>query len=500
MMAEWVLRSSDTRILEPSVGDGVFVRALDQLTKSYSRSNVSVIAVDLNREAIASTYAPKALQLTKITRDFHTYGGELVDAIIGNPPFVRLRHIEKALSETAKAAYTRSTNRRLDNSASIWLSFVAHATTQLRKGGRLALVLPYEATYVAYGLDLWRFLGSKFGQLKIVRIRERLFPDLLQDVVLLFADSYQGETESVEYVTAESLTQYRKQQFETKREINISDILNGHRPFKRALASPETLAFCDAILQNKGSLISSLGTVRIGYVAGDKEYFHPSQSTIGQYKIPKKSLVKAIADSRTLSKAPLKTSKITKGTSQLFLPQSQRLTAGERRYVEFGEQSGVASGYKCSKRTPWYVVPYVKKPDVVWGVFGETPICLENDEGYVASNSVLCGYLKTKDAKAFVDSWFNTLTLLQLEIMVHALGGGVFVLVPREVGGICLLDNIQIPSRDRRDIENSLSLGQTMKAYEIGSRATLKAHPEIKQSHLDGVLEDVTAMRRWRKR
>ena len=69
----------------------------------------------------------------------------------------------------------------------------------------MALVLPFDATYVRYARPLWRFLASSFSSLRVVRVRERVFPEILQDVVLLLAAGFGGATGAIELDVYESV-------------------------------------------------------------------------------------------------------------------------------------------------------------------------------------------------------------------------------------------------------------------------------------------------------
>src|SRR5207247_475023 len=107
----------------------------------------------------------------------------------------------------------------------------------------------------------------------------------------------------------------------------------------------------------------------------------------------------------------------------------KRLTVGEQRFIKMGEKNGVSARYKCRVRDPWFVVPGIKVPDVVLTVFSERPVLLVNDGNYFASNSLLCGYCRNVTREAIAACWYTSLTLLQCELEVHALGGGVMIMV-----------------------------------------------------------------------
>ncbi|MGH8930614.1 MAG: GntR family transcriptional regulator, partial [Egibacteraceae bacterium] len=70
-------------------------------------------------------------------------------------------------------------------------------------GGRLGLVLPAELLSVNYAADVRRFLLCRFGQVRLVTFEQLVFPDALEDVVLLLAQG-RGPTDHFELYQAGS--------------------------------------------------------------------------------------------------------------------------------------------------------------------------------------------------------------------------------------------------------------------------------------------------------
>jgi adenine-specific DNA-methyltransferase len=155
----------------------------------------------------------------------------------------------------------------------------------------------------------------------------------------------------------------------------------------------------------------------------------------------------------------------------LWLPDQDRLTRGERRYLDWGESQGVHTGYKTGRRRPWYVVPGVRTPDLLVPVFGELPKMMLNDAGVVASNSLVAGYWKAPvDPERFLLCWYSSLTRLGIELSVHALGGGVLVVIPGEADAIRMpaLPDRPAPVELVRRLGDALVAGDIQAAYRVG--------------------------------
>lgn len=499
-MAAWALAGDGNRVLEPSVGQGVFLDALAAAAGATVLDEIDVTGVEIDAEVAArSTGVPRpGLRLTPLTQDFLTVEPSPHDAVIGNPPYVRLRNLPPHEREQALRVAARWLGgSEMDPSGSTWMPFVLHSAQFLRPGGRMALVLPYEFTYVRYARPLWEFLGARFGSLSVVRTFERLFPDLLQDVVLLFASEQGRSTSTVDFTACERFEDLVEARHGVHERLAISDITSG-RPFVSALLPRELRDLLDEPLASATQPARDVLTFRIGYVAGDKDFFHPDDEAVAAFDLPSTSLRPTVANARRLRGQGLWTSALgPPAATDLFLPDPDVLTPADRRYLEEGVARGVPDRYKCRIRDPWYVVPQVRIPQVILTVFSDTPLLLANDGGVAASNSLLCGYAGG-DLKVLASQWYTSLTLLFAELQVHALGGGVFVLVPREAGAIRIARPDVVQHVDLAAVHRALLRGDTAAAYRAGDEAVL-ASGGLAGEDLELVRAGVAELARWRR-
>jgi hypothetical protein len=145
-------------------------------------------------------------------------------------------------------------------------------------------------------------------------------------------------------------------------------------------------------------------------------------------------------------------------------------------------------------------VPDVRVPDVVLSVFSERPILAINDAGFVATNSLLCGFLKAGTAEALVAAWYTSLTVLGLELQVHALGGGVMVVVPGEAGKVRVVRVAAIPDGHVERLAAALAAGDVAGAYALGDDAILRGVLGVSAETVAAVQEGVRVLARWRDR
>ena len=431
-----------------------------------------------------------------ILGDFLAVAPFEIDVAIGNPPYVRLRSLPDGQEEPANKAAEKALGKPMDSAGSLWMPFLLHATRFLVQGGRLAFVLPYEITHVRYAKSLWKFLGENFGDLRLVRVKERIFSELMQEVVILFADNWGDSTRSVCFEAYERTSDLDAGRPAVRKELAIQAVVED-RPFTRALLNSNL----DSILQERlfplTSPLPEFCTFNIGYVSGHKKFFHPDVETVAEFGLPSESLRSAVVASRDLSKAGIRTSAINRDSlKRLFYPNGN-LSEPERKYILKGEIEGVDTGYKCNNRKPWYKVPDVRVPDVLLSVFREVPVLVENDANLVASNSILCGFLRNgHTAEQLVGAWYTSLTLLACELRVHALGGGVLCLIPGEVA------HLRIPSPDTlqvshiADVEEALQKNEN--PYLMGDEPVLVAALGLSRQEVSYIHEGIHTLASWR--
>lgn len=503
VMARWVC-SADTRsVLEPSFGSGVFLRAVR--TAHGRGSGLRVFGAEISRLEVSHATSERLLSEEDVhVGDFLGMPVRPVDAVIGNPPYVRLRNLPERQERRALSIAGAAMGQEMESSGSLWMPFVLHAMSFLKKGGRMAVVLPYEFTYVRYALPLWRKLGRSFGELRVVRVHDRMFPDILQDVVILFASGYSDHTDAVTYETFSNTQALERHQPETSRVLPINSIVAGERSFVHALLPAGLSAF----LEERGSELTrplgSLCAFNIGYVSGDKNFFNPSKQARLAFGLSSDSLVPAITNGRQLKGMGIRTSNKDRSLDDmLFLPKATskgQLKRSDLAYVNWGKANKVDQRYKCQVREPWYMVPGVKVPDVLLSVFADRPLMSVNDAGYVASNSLLCGYMKQGRPSDIVAAWYTSLTMLSCELEVHSLGGGVMILVPNEASRINLPKLENVGSVVINGLDRRLRSDHAESAIAFGDEQLLKRRLKLSQNELQAIRDGLVALRRWRNR
>jgi hypothetical protein len=113
---------------------------------------------------------------------------------------------------------------------------------------------------------------------------------------------------------------------------------------------------------------------------------------------------------------------------------------GVKAYIESGEQNGINKGYKTSIRDDWYVIPSIKVSDALFlrrnNLYPK--FVLNEAKAYTTDTMHRVFINNGVNHKAFVVSYYNSLSFAFAEILGRNFGGGVLELMPSEVEGIYL--------------------------------------------------------------
>jgi N-6 DNA Methylase len=196
-VVEWAVRTPNDAVLEPSCGEAAFLLAagerLDALAGSVDATRGRLDGIELHEGSArhAETLVRAAGHDVAVqVSDFFTLAPTPVyDAVIGNPPYVRYQDFSGVARARGRAA-ALGAGVTLTGLASSWAAFTVHAAMFLRPGGRLGLVLPAELLTVNYAAEVRHFLVQRFARVRLVLFTKRVFPGVLEEVVLLLADGY----------------------------------------------------------------------------------------------------------------------------------------------------------------------------------------------------------------------------------------------------------------------------------------------------------------------
>lgn len=449
----WAVQGAGATALDPGCGDAAFLVSAAKRLRSLGASPASVTSqlfgVDLNADAIetaASELARAGVERPRlIESDFFLVGSPPrgaaglgpVDAIIGNPPYVRYQ----LFREEGRKAGLRASLRAgvlLPELASSWAPYVIHATTFLRPGGRLALVLPGELLHVGYAAAVREFLLRELADLTIVTFEEKVFPGALEEVVVLLGVKGPGDGK-LRACRLTSLRDLEGGPSAVLARAKVCTPAKGQRWLTALLEETAAFGVKKAIDRARFQTLGDLGRADIGVVTGANDFFMLSEPEVERHKLPASALVPAVSKASHVPGARFTLDEwranARAGDPAYLLAIDESSASGRvARYLELGEGQGLPSRYKCRTRKPWYRVPYVRRPDLFLTYMAHVaPRLVVNEAGATSTNTVHGVYLRDPSiADALAAAFLCSATLLSAEIEGRSYGGGVLKLEPSE--------------------------------------------------------------------
>ena len=441
---EWAINGGkDYDILEPSCGDGAFLKLLKN--KKYN----SVTGIEYDDEEAAKSERININNLSIINEDFHIYCNETTrkfDLVIGNPPYIRYQYFSKEQQFEAQRIFYKA-GLKYTKLMNAWVSFVVGSSLLLKKEGKIGFVLPAEILQVSYAKGLRNFLAHFYNKISIVSFKKLVFPSIQQEVVLLLCEKNNTNTHNIDHI-----------ELEDTNDLKDLDLYKVKNPKKKIdfKSNKWTFYFLEQIeidfleyLLNSGNIpkIKDFANVEVGITTGANPFFTVSQEIVDEYhlqdyakpmvgrSVQVKSLVFTKKDWKDNIKAGAK-------ANFLLFPKKSEFNGNKTalEYINKGEELGINKGYKCGIRDEWQIVPSTRLSDALFirrnNIY---PRLIINEASAYTTDTMHRVWMKNGyNIKSFVASYYNSISLAFAEVCGRSHGGGVLELMPNEAESILL--------------------------------------------------------------
>ena len=431
-------------VLEPSVGDGMFVSSINDsnLTNYLDAINLTIVERE-EKELNKANNRNIADNINLVSNcadylDFQLIDENKYNLIIGNPPYVKKNYLTYEQKELCKNLHVDSglSNKSIHN---IWTSFLISAVNKLDENGIIAFVLPLELLQVTFAEEIREFLKNELERVEVFTFNELQFQECKgQDTVILFGYK-EHEENGVYYTTIDSIEDLENNNFTLYQNISVS---NSNKKWSHHFITPEENAFLENLKKDL-NLVSNYVENKPGIVTACNDYFIVNKETLEEFELEKyaKPIVqKGLFVNGSVAFNTIDYQELIDSNKPSYLLDFNNKVKGKlsdklKEYLRIGVEEEIPLRYKCKQRKNWYEIPNISKESE--GFFfkraHEYPKLIKNEANvHVTDSAYKLEMNESYNLNSFIYSFYNSLTLAFAELEGRYYGGGVLELTPNE--------------------------------------------------------------------
>ncbi|MFJ7247284.1 Eco57I restriction-modification methylase domain-containing protein [Kitasatospora sp. NPDC098652] len=441
--AELLDGRSELRVLEPSAGDGAFLRGIgrsDIARRVRTVEAVEIFAEEAAKaaEALESTGLPGRVVNQNVLQWSQGRDSDF-DWVLANPPYVRFQFISDGDKQRAKEI-SSGLGTAGTSVSNLWIPVFLLALSKLQDGGVFSVILPTEFLTGISANAVRNWLLANTTDLVIDLFQPGSFPSVLQEVLILSGRTSKGPT--------------------TPSTIQFHDHNGGIRSWSHTVApgagtwtnyllSPEQNDALTAV--RSISTVKSLSNVArfsVSTVTGANGYFCVDSEQIKAYALeewaipllPRSRHAEGLVFTSEEQQALADAGQPAWLLSFAATKSSPEAHKSARQYLDEGVGQEIDQRFKCRVRTPWYRVPVVPAGDLLLSKRSNRyPRVISNHAKVVTTDTIYKGQILAGapiTADDFTAAFHNSLTMLSAEVEGRSFGGGVLELVPSEVSAL----------------------------------------------------------------
>jgi adenine-specific DNA-methyltransferase len=434
------IQSKEISVLEPSAGDGSFIKPLLEHS-ILSKKLKSVVAVERERrEANKIRKLTSKKNLKVINKDFLRFqykNKATFSLVIGNPPYIKkslLSDPQIRYCQQIHALYPSLSTNIINN---IWTAFLLRSIRFVNKNGIIAFILPAEFLQVKFAAELRMLMLSEFERVEIFTFNQLLFKDCKGQDTLIIIGERKSENKGVYYCTVTNLEDLSSHKFSLTQNVRIRESKWTHHHL-----SSDEIELLER-LRGSTKTINHYCSSKAGIVTAANDYFIVNKATIKEFSLQR--FVRPIIQKGSFVNGSVVFTETDfnnlvaslKPTYLLALNKLTKFKSNERitKYIKHGVEAGIDSRYKTMLRDKWFEVPNIGRiPEAFFFKrCNEYPKLIKNNAKVLATDSAYSIEMNLDyDLNSLIFSFYNSLTLAYAELHGRYYGGGVLELTPNE--------------------------------------------------------------------
>ncbi|MEI6413014.1 MAG: N-6 DNA methylase [Pseudomonadota bacterium] len=399
-MVNWIRSSHQDSIYDPAFGLGAFYSAIS------NKSNLSFAASEIDWRILDfwNRHHRDARPVEIRQEDYLRAWGLTHANIVCNPPYMRFQNFLGR--DQIFRDFEKRLGIRLSGYTNMASAFLLKSLSELKPGGRLAYIMPLEFLNAGYGTLIKKRLLDQSWIKAIIRFQceKEVFPDATTTVGIILVDS--GSPSS--HVDFHRVDHMR----------NLDDIL-ARMPVKRIPAS--SLQPGEKWLQYFQSYrleydakrfvpLQYYGRFSRGIATGANNFFVGSASFFNQWGIRDDEVIACITKSCQIRKSCFSQAdyaELHRADANVFLfSPNDPISAGARKYLLTGENSGYHQRFLTRNRNPWYKTEVRLPSPLLLGVFSRGGYKIIKNTSSALNLTCYHGFQPNQFGLSYVDGLF----------------------------------------------------------------------------------------------
>jgi len=211
-LAKWAIRTKDDLVLDPGSGEGIFMKKAFEQIHNFGLDSKSakkhVFGVEYDKLAFEKLreqfkgYTVLNSSFFNLKPDNSNQGKNnlpLVDAVIGNPPYIERERLE-GVDGIRRKINSANLGLNLHTVTDVYGYFLIHATNFLKDNGRLAFIISDSWLNMNFGRALKEFLLRHYKITAIIGFEERVFKDAQIRTILILVENSSSKNNRVRFI------------------------------------------------------------------------------------------------------------------------------------------------------------------------------------------------------------------------------------------------------------------------------------------------------------
>lgn len=447
-MTAWACAHAPRTILEPAVGEGVFLDAIETIARGHSdwRPCVRTYEVDdvLRRRL---SMAMRAIETELVGGDFIRCEAAMqFDACVANPPYVR--HHALAYDDAVYLGFDRQVGERISRMTNLYGLFLLRIWDRLAEGGRAAVILPSEWLNADFGKPLKRYLlrENAIDGLVLFDDATLIFDAALTTAAIVLLRRNRGPREPIRVAVVKDSEALLRLDVSRMRGVDRGS-LDPARKWTNTLND----AHGGTADSSSVATLADVASCMRGIATGANDYFTLTETQRVAAKIDARDVLPCItraahASGDTFDRAAFE-SLVQSDRKAWLLNPREPLRNSIERYLDAGRSRGIDRRYLPSHRPVWYR-PEQRPAAPIWSpVFVRGRFRFVHNRAGASNLTAFHGvYPYRKDAAeidALLEYLWSDAAQRAIGAQSRVYGGGLRKLEPRDVLAIPIPESLR---------------------------------------------------------